>query len=95
MKEKRRHERRPARDKIKISIIQGKGTPRLVPAESIEVLVTDISENGLGLHSESALEPGQIIKLLHKKPGWNFSDTGIVMWTIEASDGFRAGVKFD
>lgn len=95
MKERRRHERQPTRERIKISILQRKGVPSLLPAEAIEVLVTDISEAGIGLHSEVALEPGQKIKLLGKKPGWNFSDTGVVMWTVEASDGCRAGIKFD
>jgi len=95
MKERRRHERQSTRERIKISIIARKGLPPLIPAEPIEALVTDISEAGMGLHSEVALEPGQKIKLMGKKPEWNFSDTGVVMWTVEASDGCRAGIKFD
>ena len=95
MEERRRHGRQPSRDFIKIVIIQSEGVPDLISADAIEVAVTDISAVGLGLHSETLLEPGQVIKLLDKNPEWDFSDTGVVMWSVEASDGYRAGVKFE
>lgn len=95
MEDRRRHERQPSQESVKIEIVGGEGFSQFPSVDAFEVLITDISETGLGLHSEISLEPGQVVKLVEKRAEWNFSsDTGVVMWTVEASDGVKAGVKF-
>lgn len=58
--------------------------------------VLDLSETGMGLATDSPLETGQFVKFVkkQKKIANQLPESGIVMWTLESSDGFRAGVKF-
>lgn len=67
------------------------------PVSSLEVqaAVTDISDLGAGLFTEkSYLEPGQIIKFTNKDNKDELPDSGVVMWTAEFQDGYRAGIMF-
>lgn len=63
-------------------------------AKKAEVL--DLSASGMGLATDAPLETGQFVKFVkkQKKIADQLPESGIVMWTLESSDGFRAGVKF-
>lgn len=58
--------------------------------------IMNLSEKGMGLATDSPLETGQFIKFVkkQKKIAGLLPETGIVMWTLESSEGYKAGVKF-
>lgn len=85
---------------------QGEGNPlspvvwfevknELAPS-AIKADVMNISQNGIGLSTDVPLETGQFVKFTKKQKKFDceFPPEGVVMWTLESSDGFRAGVKF-
>ncbi len=58
--------------------------------------IIDMTESGMGLATDSPLETGSFIKIVkkQKKVADQLPESGVVMWTLESSDGFRAGIKF-
>lgn len=67
----------------------------MASAKEVKGGVTDISISGLGLHTQETLEPGQYIKFINKENKHDFPEVGVVMWTAESKDGYKAGVKFE
>jgi len=65
-------------------------------SSSVELVaaVTDISESGVGLNTQVALEPGQRIRFTRKETEEIMAEDGIVMWAAELQDGYKAGVMF-
>lgn len=95
MKEKREHDRKPARGKIRFAILRDDLIlNESAPAQEVAAEIVDLSQGGFGLLTTTILEPGQKITLLDKDFGWELPDTGVVVWTTESSEGCRAGVRF-
>ncbi len=59
-----------------------------------EISVLDINIAGMGIACSVPLNVGQCIFFNENQPEWNLPKHGIVMWTFQDSDGFRAGIKF-
>lgn len=63
---------------------------------SLKANVMDFSENGIGLLTDAPLETGQFVKFIKKQKHLEgeLPKEGVVMWTLESSEGYKAGVKF-
>lgn len=59
-----------------------------------EISVLDINTAGMGIACSVALSVGQMVFFTNDQPEWNLPKLGIVMWTFQNNDGFRAGIKF-
>ena len=65
------------------------------PADTVQkISVLDINTAGMGIACTVPLNVGQSIFFTGDQPEWNLPKRGIVMWTFQDSDGFRAGIKF-
>nr|MBF0221217.1 hypothetical protein [Desulfobulbaceae bacterium] len=56
--------------------------------------ILDINDSGMGVTCEVMLKVGQQISFSDNQTEWDLPESGIVMWTFQANDGFRAGIKF-
>lgn len=56
--------------------------------------ILDINDSGMGVTCEVMLQVGQKIIFSENQTEWDLPESGIVMWTFKANDGFRAGIKF-
>lgn len=59
-----------------------------------EILVLDINTTGMGIACSIPLGVGQYVYFHDDQPEWDLPKHGIVMWTFQDNDGFRAGIKF-
>ncbi|MDA8418000.1 MAG: hypothetical protein M0Z90_03095 [Desulfobacteraceae bacterium] len=59
-----------------------------------DISVLDINTAGMGIACSVALSVGQMVFFTNDQPEWNLPKLGIVMWTFQNNDGFRAGIKF-
>lgn len=64
------------------------------PDSVYEISVLDINTAGMGIACAVQLNVGQHIFFNDEQPEWDLPKYGIVMWTFQDSDGFRAGIKF-
>ena len=74
---------------IKIEI---EGNPP--PNRYHEMSVMDINENGMGITCLAPLKVGQHIIFTDNNHEWELPEKGVVMWTFNNNEGFRAGIKF-
>ena len=95
MDERRRLERQPIRGSIKFTVVREGMQSDSMPSETLQAEVVDVSETGLGLRIETSLEPGQVIKFVNTDLEWQLPESGVVVWTTESPDGYRAGIKFN
>lgn len=93
MEERRQHKRRAAKAIIKFAVIRNE-LSGILSSDTAEAEVFDISETGFGLLTQDSLKPGHLIKVMEKDSNLQLSDTGVVMWTTESAEGFKAGIKF-
>lgn len=59
-----------------------------------EISVLDINSSGMGIACNMPLSVGQFVFFNDDQPEWDLPKHGVVMWTFQDSDGFRAGIKF-
>jgi len=59
-----------------------------------EIAVLDINTSGMGVACTVPLNVGQCVFFNDCQPEWDLPRQGIVMWTFQDTDGFRAGIKF-
>lgn len=64
------------------------------PDTMYEVSVLNINATGMGITSSVPLSVGQSLFIDDKQQEWHLSKHGIVMWTFQNQEGFRAGIKF-
>lgn len=64
------------------------------PPEQHEISVLDINDSGMGISCLSQLKVGQQVYFTHNQLDWDLPQSGVIMWTFKAMDGFRAGIKF-
>ena len=64
------------------------------PDTVYEISVRDINTAGMGITSAVPLAVGQYVFFEDKQPEWDLPAHGIVMWTFQDTNGFRAGIKF-
>ena len=64
------------------------------PESSHEISVLDINTSGMGITCSVTLSVGQCVYFNDEQMEWDLPRYGIVMWTFQDNDGFRAGIKF-
>lgn len=69
-------------------------TDRPSPESAHEISVLDINTTGMGIACCIPLSVGQSVYFHDDQPEWDLPKHGIVMWTFQDNDGFRAGIKF-
>ncbi len=87
--QKRENERKPFAEDIQYSVVvlDLKNLQRL----HLKGDVVDISDAGIGIHTDYPLEPGHVLTF-HNDIG---HEAGIVAWSARINnDGYRVGVKF-
>lgn len=91
--EKRRHERKSTRNSS-YPVVWFVVKNDINASREVKASVTDISESGAGLFTHVALAPGQKIKFTNKESRKDLPEVGVVMWTTESKEGYKAGVMF-
>ena len=91
--EKRRHKRKSTRNSS-YPVVWFVVKSDITTSDELKAAVTDISESGVGLFTDIALAPGQMIRFTNKESREDLPDMGVVMWTTESEEGFKAGVMF-
>ena len=91
--DKRRHTRKSTRNSS-YPVVWFVVKSDITSSTEVKASVTDISESGAGLFTEVALSPGQMIKFTNKESRKELPDLGVVMWTSESEEGYKAGVMF-
>jgi len=64
------------------------------PDKTHEISVLDINTAGMGIACNIPLNVGQRVFFYDGQTEWDLPEHGIVMWTFQDSNGFRAGIKF-
>lgn len=65
------------------------------PADTIyEISILNVNTTGMGIISSVPLTVGQSLFIADKQQDWTLPKHGVVMWTFQNQDGFRAGIKF-
>ena len=91
--EKRRHKRKSTRNSS-YPVVWFVIKSDITTAGEVKASVMDISESGVGLFTDIALAPGQTIKFTNKESRQDLPEKGVVMWTTESKEGYKAGVMF-
>lgn len=91
--EKRRHKRQSTRNSS-YPVVWFVVKSDITSSSEVKASVTDISESGAGLFTDVALAPGQMIEFTNKESRKELPDVGVVMWTTESKEGYKAGVMF-
>ncbi len=95
MKEKRKQQRQKVQLKVRFVVLQEKtDLSNDIPNETFDAEIVDLSAGGFGLMTDVSLSPGQKISLVDKDLGWELPETALVVWSVDSSDGCRAGAKF-
>lgn len=89
-KDKRNHARELNKTNVLFSVIGFVTQKDDMPDHDIKAKITDISKSGIGLTTNTPLEPGHLIKFNSGK----FPSVGIVVWTMKSDNDIRIGVKF-
>ncbi|MFO0753442.1 MAG: PilZ domain-containing protein [Thermodesulfovibrionales bacterium] len=66
------------------------GHKEFLPESDIKGSIIDMSENGVGILTDTLLEPGMLLKFKNFKE----SSMGVVMWTLNSGSRYRIGLKF-
>jgi len=87
--------RKPRKKTIKPPLVWFEIKNQLAPA-SMKAKVTDINTAGIGLRVDAPLETGQFVKFIKKQKHLDgeLPKEGVVVWTLESPEGYKAGVKF-
>jgi hypothetical protein len=91
--EKRSHERKSTHNSS-YPVVWFVVKSDITASGEVKASVTDISESGVGLFTDVALAPGQMIKFTNKESRKDLPEVGVVMWTTESKEGYKAGVMF-
>ena len=91
--DKRRHERKSTRNSS-YPVVWFVVKSDITSSDEVKASVTEISESGAGLFTEIALAPGQMIEFINKESRKELPEVGVVMWTTESKEGYKAGVMF-
>lgn len=95
MTERRRHPRQRNKGNPAFPVIWFEVEGEFASLKPEKADVVDISQSGIGLSTQIRLEPGQVLKFNKaKKLEGMLPESGRVVWTSEAPDGFKAGVIF-
>ncbi len=60
-----------------------------------EIQILDINNSGVSITSKTILTIGQAIHFSEDQKGWDLPESGVVMWTYNDNDEFKAGIKFN
>lgn len=91
--EKRKKERRLSNFKSVYPIVLFKDPFDISDVETKKAKVVDISEEGMGLVTESPLSVGRQIEFA-RQHNWKLPKNAVVIWTLKQNGAFRAGIKF-
>lgn len=87
VEDKRKDKREPHDANLEFSI-QGEPIKTFRPGTSI-----DMSESGIGIIADCALEPGQVI-IFKSKDTTPVIKIAVVQWTIKSGEKYRVGLMF-
>ncbi|MCC6345865.1 MAG: PilZ domain-containing protein [Nitrospirales bacterium] len=90
-RDKRGHRREPQQETIAFAVVGSfDGRKEFLPESDIKGSIIDMSENGVGILTDTLLEPGMLLKFKNFKE----SGMGVVMWTLNSGSRYRVGLKF-
>ncbi|MBI4685664.1 MAG: PilZ domain-containing protein [Nitrospirae bacterium] len=89
--DKRTQKRDPLKEHVEFSILGVVvGHKEFLDGPKITGSMVDISKTGIGLTTDTPLQIGNLVKFSKSNP----NKLGVVMWTLNAGDAYRAGVRF-
>jgi len=91
--EKRCAPRSPCNEKVtfRVSALPGGPVPLV---QSMTGTVVDISATGMGVATMEMLHKGQLIVFDRDQPNWQLPTQGLIVWTCQSHQGYRAGIEF-
>ncbi len=91
--DKRKTERRVSKFRSVFPIVLFEDPADLTAVNGKQAEVVDISEEGMGLLTDSPLKVGHEI-VFKRQRNWRLPKRAVVIWAAKHKDGYRAGIKF-
>lgn len=89
--DKRRQGRQAASETVRFSVVGSfSGQKEYPPQPEKAGTIVDTSEHGLGILTDTPLEPGMLLRL----DGSTGPVVGVVMWTVDMGSRYRIGLKY-
>ncbi|MCL4492028.1 MAG: PilZ domain-containing protein [Nitrospirae bacterium] len=90
-RDKRQHERAPLAEVVTFSVVGSfDGLREFWPEPDRVGTLVDISENGIGLMTDTLLEPGMLLEFNRNS---NIKPC-VVMWALDAGSKYKVGLKY-